>query len=289
MGAKDAANHFAQMYRGNERGVLFHHLRGSRALAHATYKIVTGDNQHLDREDREFGQVLLEVYAFCELSSNMRLLPDPEDIQATCESDMLHDGSIIQFETFGVNFGFAWGLYRLIPFISRLAAQRREEIAEMVDLGCASTFLELKESIDMWKCVFTPSPWDTSENGPDGCLSMGLVTCIAVTLFLHAAYSDNSSSLRPLASPLVDEAISLVHGCSGTPWATFSYWPLVVIGAFASTEDQRQVVRNALTDDLRIVGRAREILGWLWAKDGEFYGLHGLAEVIREKNTSWCL
>ena len=277
------------MYRGNERGVLFHHLRGSRAFAHATYKILTGGDHHLDREDREFGQILLEVYAFCEFSSKMLLLPDSEDIEAACESEMLHDGSMAQFETFGVNFGSAWGLYRLIPFISRLAARRREEIAGTADLGCAATFLELKESIDMWKSAFTPSPWGASETGSDGCLSMGLLTYTAVTLFLYAAYTDDSPSLRPLASPLVDEAIGLLRGSSGTPWATFSYWPLVVIGSFASTEEQRRAVRGALRLDLRIVDRAREVLGWLWERENDLYGLHGLADIIRERNTSWCV
>ncbi|KAL2108249.1 hypothetical protein VUR80DRAFT_4080 [Thermomyces stellatus] len=276
------------MYRGNEHGVLFHHLRGSRAFALAAYKTLTKDNQRLDREECAFGQVLLEVYAFCEFSTGMRLLPDSGDIEAACESEMLHDGSMLQFETFGVNFGFAWGLYRLIPFISRLAARRKEEIARTVDLGCASAFLELKESIDRWKLDFTPHPCDTSENDADGCVSMGLLARTAITLFLLAAYSDDSSNLRSLASPLVDEAVDLAHRCSGTPWETFSYWPVVVIGSFASTEEQRQAVRSVLWQDLRVVDRAREILGWLWARERDFYGLHGLAEVIRQRNTSWC-
>jgi len=276
------------MYRGNRNGVSFHHLRASRYFAQVVQEALKQQNEAIEHEDRQLGQLLLEIYAYCDLSSGIRLLPDFEDMKAVYQSQVLQLETLKEFETAGANFGCTWELYKLVPRICWLVRQRKEELAQGEDLGCSATHSNLKCTIDLWRSTIK-APTIAINHYQDGCLAAGLLSCSAITLFLHTAYyCDDQSYLRAVAQPLVDEAIELVSICSSTPWSPFAYWPTVVIASFATTAAQQISLQNMLSYDMHIVRRAKELLSWVWDVSDEVYGLNGLAQVIKERNTSWC-
>lgn len=229
--------------------------------------------------------VLLEFYAYYELCSSLRILPEYDDIEAACQFSSLHLDKICDYKTFGAFFGSSLALYRTIPFICQLAMDRKCEMAEDIGMGCHSTFERLKDIIQGWKCsggIYNKN----YNNQQDGDVAAGKIVRNALLLFLYSSYYHDTIYLRKISEPLVDETVELLSVAAKLPWLNSIYWPMVVVATYATKADQQRKLLAALPLGILLVSRTITTLKWLWDEPDDIFGLDGLAKVTKAHGTN---
>ncbi|KAE8156561.1 fungal-specific transcription factor domain-containing protein [Aspergillus tamarii] len=273
-----------EILHGNQNGVLAYHLRASCFFVQQ----IVATNE-LARNNA-LTQVLVEMYAYLELSSALHLTATPNDPQLGPLSAISSLASIRRFTTFGTLFGSASALYEMIPDIRCLADLRQKELAHGVPLGCNATFdMLMKQLQDFdWNTALATGPSSSQEEFLRGKAAAGRLVQNAMLLFLLSAYYVDQNTLKSIAPMLVDTAIETVESITGTIWRNPTFWPAVVIGCYASTDEQRAKIMEYMRPSMALTLRARELLMCVWNSPDEAFGLSGLAKIIEAENASYC-
>lgn len=240
--------------------------------------------------NHELAQVLVEMYAYLELSSALHLTITPNDPQLGSQSAISSLVHIRRFSTFGTLFGSASALYEMIPDIRRLAHLRQKELAQGVPFGCNATFNVLMKHLQDfdWNSALATGPSSSQEKFIRGKAAAGRFVQNAMLLFLLSAYHVDKGTLKSLAPSLVNTAIEMMDSISSTTWRNATFWPAVVIGSYASTDQHRARIMEYMKPSMALTMRARELLTRLWSSPDEAFGLDGLAKVIEDENASYC-
>ncbi|KAB8217745.1 fungal-specific transcription factor domain-containing protein [Aspergillus novoparasiticus] len=273
-----------EVLRGNQNGVLAYHLRASSFLA----QHIVGTDEFA--QNHALSQVLVEMYAYLELSSALHLSATPNDPQLGPQSAISSIAYLRRFTTFGTLFGSASALYEMIPDIRRLADLRQKELVQGVPLGCNATFNAIMSQLQAfdWNSALATGPSSSQEDFLRGKAAAGRLVQNAMLLFLFSAYRVHQRTLKSIAHVLVDTAIEMGDSIIGTTWRNPTFWPAVVIGSYASTNDQRARIMEYLRPSMALTSRARELLMRLWSSPDEAFGLDGLAKIIAAEKASYC-
>lgn len=244
---------------------------------------------------------MLESYAFFELSSSIRLLPDEADINATSKSSILQLQNLSQINGLGVLFGGATELFAMIPEICVLAANRKIELEQGVDLRCDEDFERLKYTITHWTDLALPQPQpqrpeedeidgDNARFGR-GKLAHQIIAQNAVFLFLLSSYSQDNTYLRDMSQPIVQRMVEVLPDLRSSPFSTSTAWPIIAIASFATQECHRtEIVRylNGILAAFPVQEPAIESLKWVWEGPESWFGLQGLNKAIEYHGASYC-
>ncbi|KFZ14407.1 hypothetical protein V502_06092 [Pseudogymnoascus sp. VKM F-4520 (FW-2644)] len=276
-----------EIFGGNVQGAFFLHNRAVRHFAQAVHS-------RSDEQDyNPLAGALLELYAYHELGSSLRLPLDLNDVKAISTSSVLQSKHLRRFATFGCIIGCAAELYGMVPQICQLATRPRDETGE-VDKGYYDTlFQHLERSIKSWSvkvaCDSAYSDEQSHQRSPDAVeIAAGMLVRNAVLIFLYSAYYLDEKCVLQISQPLVDESIELRGAIDNTPWITSTFWPLMVVGSYAHTPRQREQLLQFLPPRMPLLRRAVEILQWLWNEPEHIFGLQGLAYVLDKHDTSYC-
>jgi hypothetical protein len=256
--------------RGDGKSAQFQHYRASRHFA----QMVLSQRDY----DSQLAGLLLEFHACTELCTAMQLLPSHEDIEAACNSPVLQLRNLHLYKSFGVLFGGASELYELSPLICQLAERRSSERATGKDLGCDEIFESLRTKIGQWSYQYTAIPAGNTVTHSD--IASGAIVQHAVLLFLYAANHQNPKVLREMSEPLVDSSIELMGSMKRTGWFA-SFWPVIVIGSFATTNAHQSEIRRFLPPVIPITEGPLQLLDWVWETPDDVIGLDGIRRGIQ--------
>lgn len=244
---------------------------------------------------------MLETYAFFELSSSIRLLPDQTDIHATSNSSILQLKNLSQINGLGVLFGGATELFAMIPEICVLAANRKMELEQGVDLQCDEEFERLKYVITHWTDPALPQPQpqrpeeDEADDGnarfARGKLAHQIIAQNAIFLFLLSSYSLDDIYLRDMSQPIVQRMLEVLPDLRSSPFSTSTAWPIIAIASFAAQECHRAAIvqyLNGILAAFPVQERAMESLRWVWEGPESWFGLRGLNKAIEYHGASYC-
>lgn len=273
-----------QALRGNKQGWLVFHLRACRQFAQ--HIILTPGPAH----EKSLVHALLEMHTYLELSTSLHLSTDSGDLHAASLCALASLSNLRDAASFGLLFGCASSLYELIPNIRKLADDRIKEVDLGIDLGCRLSFEDLERRLLDWSWDTTPHPGPSTDSQSYilGKAAAGILVQNTLLLFLYSANRTDQTTLRRMATPIVDKALKAMSIVADNSWRNPVYWPSVVIGSYACTERQRSEVLTYIKPGLAITARATEILHWVWNSPEDVYGLDGLAKVIKERNASYC-
>ncbi|KAK7890837.1 hypothetical protein LTR67_008049 [Exophiala xenobiotica] len=264
--------------RGNEGGTLFQHLRASRQFAQAVLA------KHQDDYASDLVGVLLEAYAYYELCSSMRLLPEHNDIDAACQLSSLWAEKISLYRTFGSLFGSLFALYKVIPFVCQLAKDRKVEIVQRTDMGCYATFTRLRHMLQAWNGA--DGVYNNYNNKPDAEAAAENVVRNSLLLFLYSSYYHDTEFLRHVSQSLVDESIESLSVAAKTTWIHPTFWSMVVIATHATTAEQQAKLMALMPTEIPLVTRAMGILKWIWEESEDIFGLDGLVMFTKAHRTT---
>ncbi|OBT82042.1 hypothetical protein VE02_09504 [Pseudogymnoascus sp. 03VT05] len=275
------------IFSGNVQGAFFLHNRASRHLAQAVHSRSDEQGYH------PLAGALLEMYAYHELGSSLRLPLDLNDVKAISTSSVLQSKHLRRFATFGCVIGCAAELYGMVPQICQLATRPRHETGEDYKGYYDSLFQHLEQRIKSWSVKVTYdcaySDEQRYQRSPDAVeIAAAMLVRNAVLIFLYSAYYLNEQRVLQISQPLVAESIEFREAINNTPWITSTFWPLIVVGSYAHTLRQQEQLLQFLPPKIPLLRRAVEILQWLWNEPEHVFGLHGLAYVLDKHNTSYC-
>lgn len=273
-----------QIFRGNRLGVLRYHLQAARHFARTVFATSTTP------QNEDLARVLVEMYAHLELISSLHLSSSSEDAQSVLQCAISILESVRHHATFGTMFGSAVSLYEMIPHIRGLAVARKRELLFDLDLKCKSEYNTLRERLLNfdWNAALATGPSSSQADFLLGKAAAGRLVQYALLMFLDSAYHKDNALLRQMARPIVDSAFEALDTIDGTLWKNAIYWPTVVIGSYACTDEQKERIMRQLTTRLQLTARAQEVLQWLWHGPDDLFGLDGVAQVIDEHRTYYC-
>ncbi|OJZ83022.1 hypothetical protein ASPFODRAFT_35594 [Aspergillus luchuensis CBS 106.47] len=273
-----------EIIRGNKKGHLFHHIRAARVFAPTIHTFKDGQWSALVG-------VLLENYIYFELCSSLRLVPDQIDIDAAAQYVVPQLESLRELNTWGVMFGGASEIYKLVPDICELALRRKEQLATTDDLHCEETYQNLKAAITGWvRDADDDDGLSVDDTFSQGKIAAEIIAQNALFLFLVSSYLQDRDQeyLRQISGPLVDAMIELAPILRKTPFANTTFWPIIVTASYATTKAQRKSIVEYLPVVMPVVARALEVLQWIWDDPEGDFGLLGMAKVIESHQTSYC-
>ncbi|KAM6529418.1 hypothetical protein FALCPG4_007553 [Fusarium falciforme] len=297
---------------GNLNGTLQLHLRGCYPAARVLESRKTSSQMELVAH-------LLEHTALLQFSSALRF-PRPGDKSGNVWVDisrMVQDGRFTllkSFESFGAYFGCSADLYEKVPRLHKFYATRQLEITTGRDLGCSLDFKRLLFELSSWRPIQDRSQdhynhtemWlndiggyqrsehraaqDEANKRREFEQSPMIAAAYAVQnmliLFLYSAYLRHREDLDRLAvatRPIVDESLDIIDRIKGSSWENTTWWPMVIIGSYATTPEHRGRLLStlcALSPPMGIVSRGIELLKEIWNSPDDVFGLEGLAKVV---------
>ena len=273
-------------------GALFHHLRACREFA--THAMRLGDAV----ADQELLSFLLEVYLYFELLGALRS-PSDDTYGLDPETVEWCLNRLAGREESGFLLGCARDLYRLIPRVSEFGLLRQRELSAHEDLGCASLYDTLQNSIAQWQVPHPTGDSDVALHGwTDGEITAATILQNTLMVVLQAHYFQDPGSQDTLTQqlePLIDHTLLLQQLITGEWASSVTYWPLMIMGCSVQSAQQQAMVcelleQKQLGAGMPILDRAVEVLGWVWeeARMG-VSGLQVLDKVCKMRHTDLCL
>ncbi|KAH6616051.1 hypothetical protein B0J18DRAFT_459962 [Chaetomium sp. MPI-SDFR-AT-0129] len=235
---------------GNFNGTLQLHLRASHPIARVL------ESKHTSGQ-AELVACLLEYTARLQFLSGL-CFPGPDDESRAADSlelvRLVHEGRfplLKSCDMFGAYFGCAAELYeRPEHRAARAEAERIRRASESAMVASARVVQK------------------------------------TLLLFLISAYMrgpEDHDRLVAATQPIVDEALDVFEQIRGTTWENTTWWPIVIVGAYATSQEQRDWFFDGLgsfTPPMGIVLRGRELLRKVWDAPDDVFELDGLSRLV---------
>lgn len=282
-----------QAVSGNTDGAIFHHLKASRQLLRLAFM------EPLSGEDRDLLGFLLELYAYLVFVGHVT--PNSVTEYRAIPLDPIITSSIDtnNFKTGGVMFGYAQGLFSLIPFISHLGRQRLlEDQYGECPAERLSTYDSLRRQILDWHAP--ESGYRESKNSRDDLITAATIYQHSLLIFLHASFHGsntvNSGSITEVESSIkivLSLLWNLSHASTPSPLLSIMMWPIIITGSCLRDPRLQANLRSGLLESsvtMNIVTRAVQLLDCLWAEQSDVaYGPMGLEIVMKKHGLNICM
>jgi hypothetical protein len=85
----------------------------------------------------------------------------------------------------------------------------------------------------------------------------------------------------------VDQTLEIFDIIHGTPCENSMWWPVVVVGAYATIPGQRIRLLSRMgsfTPPMPIVSRGMQLLKAIWDAPEDVFGLNGLSRVVEQRD-----
>lgn len=221
------------------------------------------------------------------------------------ERSIAYNPSIYSFSdwedcrTFGVMFGFASGLFKLIPQVCQFGRDRFLEGTDVDEVSASSlqTYEDFQTQICDWQI-----PIDA--NGcQEAAVGSSLVAHIyreALLIYLHAAFfasGVSNSIFRHKIEALVTKLLPLMDKITQLPsissLCSVLLWPSIIMGSCLQWHEERQAFRQIFgrwQHGMAISDRAVQLLEWVWEEDNNsVFGPYGFEIVMNRHKINFCM
>jgi hypothetical protein len=180
--------------------------------------------------------ILLEMYtrtaAYSRACSKAHVDENRQNPASSTELDWLKE-----YKTYGTITGCAGPLLEYLPLVSLLAATRQPDPSAEASPRCRLVYDELKYKLLAWENQL-------AEAAGTGSIAAAMVLYNALRIFLDSIYHCNLpvTDRKEMIRPCLKQGLHWLELTLGTPGAYIIYWPVMAIGAHATTEEERKVV-----------------------------------------------
>lgn len=249
--------------------------------------------------DKEACAFLVEMYSYLASITNITFNATSEKRAIAYDASLYSFGAWEDCKTSGVMFGYASGLFKLIPQVSQFGRRRFREQAEGCGTNAESveSYKDLEAQIRNWQI-----PMSSTEDN-DVILGLQYATYIyqeALMVYLYAGFfatDINSPRFRQMIETSIAKLFPLmesIYRLSSAPsLCSILLWPMIIMGSFLKDPEERQRLLHIWTSssvNMAIINRATELLDLMWEEESDaVFGPYGLEIIMNRHKINFCM
>jgi hypothetical protein len=271
------------------KGSIFPHLRACQQLIQW---LLNESQQDRAMDNRSLLGFALEVYAYLVLANIITPYNTVGDRTLPVDHLLTSLGTLSVYDTFGLMFAGAHGLFETIPQISILYKERLEEKSNC-SMESKAIYTKLYTSIANWElCKISSVSADLAIQRE----AIAEVYRYSLFIYLETAMSglivDDPGILCKIQDH-IDTVFSILPQLFGSQYGAILLWPLMICGSCMVKENQREYLTKSLRTSryqMKHCVTACDLLELLWRDtDTCAYGPYGLHLMMQKHNISYCM